>query len=287
MTDALERHRSLPSYDSRTHRLRTISTADSTLVPPALEHTATHTIPGETYIDKDETAGLPGTDIEAFSQERAAQVVQAHKHGLFGHRFGLGFHGRKRKPSVGRGRTRREDGSDADTDVEQVAESSAAATGAPGTGVLSTLLSLYEHDPTSTASGFSTTRSSFDYTDSCATSLYETTTKDSYVPTASTTVDTSRRVDQSQGVPPSPSSLKSPRHPWTTSLPFHLRDKRPVAARSSAGVVGALIASTGNLSGAAAPTNSSLAPEVKRPGYHLSRFVVSFIPCFILTNVWP
>jgi len=35
--------------------------------------------------------------------------------------------------------------------------------------------------------------------------------------------------------------------------------------------VGSLIASTGNLAGIAAPVHSQLQPNVKRPGYRLSR----------------
>jgi hypothetical protein len=44
-------------------------------------------------------------------------------------------------------------------------------------------------------------------------------------------------------------------------------------ARSGAGVVGPLIAGTGNLMGVGSPVSSELQPDVKRPGYHLSRFV--------------
>ncbi|KIP04642.1 hypothetical protein PHLGIDRAFT_109285 [Phlebiopsis gigantea 11061_1 CR5-6] len=42
--------------------------------------------------------------------------------------------------------------------------------------------------------------------------------------------------------------------------------------RKNPGVFGALVASTGNISGAAAPASSTLAPNLKRPGYHLSRY---------------
>ncbi|KZS95158.1 DUF1212-domain-containing protein [Sistotremastrum niveocremeum HHB9708] len=48
--------------------------------------------------------------------------------------------------------------------------------------------------------------------------------------------------------------------------------QRPAAARNGGGVFGSLIASTGNISGVAAPTASTLAPNPKRPGWHLSRF---------------
>ncbi|TYJ58472.1 hypothetical protein B9479_000679 [Cryptococcus floricola] len=47
---------------------------------------------------------------------------------------------------------------------------------------------------------------------------------------------------------------------------------RPDAARNGAGVFGALIQNTQNLSGAATPAASTLAPAAKRPGYQLSRY---------------
>ncbi|TDL17473.1 DUF1212-domain-containing protein [Rickenella mellea] len=47
---------------------------------------------------------------------------------------------------------------------------------------------------------------------------------------------------------------------------------RPKQARNAGGVFGALIASTGNLSSAAAPGPSTLAPDITRPGYNLSRY---------------
>jgi hypothetical protein len=42
-------------------------------------------------------------------------------------------------------------------------------------------------------------------------------------------------------------------------------------------VIGPLIAGTGNLAGMASPASSALQPNVKRPGYHLSRFVPKFL----------
>ncbi|KAK8858543.1 hypothetical protein IAR55_002772 [Kwoniella newhampshirensis] len=48
--------------------------------------------------------------------------------------------------------------------------------------------------------------------------------------------------------------------------------KRPDAAKSGAGVFGALIQNTQNITGAATPAGSSLAPAAKRPGYQLSRY---------------
>jgi len=49
----------------------------------------------------------------------------------------------------------------------------------------------------------------------------------------------------------------------------------PSQSRNAGGVVGSLIASTGNLVGIAAPVHSQLQPNVKRPGYRLSRWAAS------------
>ena len=47
---------------------------------------------------------------------------------------------------------------------------------------------------------------------------------------------------------------------------------RPKAARSGAGVFGALLQNTANLSGVATPAASALTPAARRPGYQLSRY---------------
>ncbi|WVQ82976.1 hypothetical protein IAT38_005114 [Cryptococcus sp. DSM 104549] len=51
-----------------------------------------------------------------------------------------------------------------------------------------------------------------------------------------------------------------------------LQYSRPDTAKSGAGVFGALIQNTQNLSGAATPAASTLAPAAKRPGYQLTRY---------------
>ncbi|KIK67157.1 hypothetical protein GYMLUDRAFT_37206 [Collybiopsis luxurians FD-317 M1] len=47
---------------------------------------------------------------------------------------------------------------------------------------------------------------------------------------------------------------------------------RPPQSRNAGGVFGSLIASTGNISGAAAPVPSTVAPNVDRPGFNLTRY---------------
>lgn len=51
-----------------------------------------------------------------------------------------------------------------------------------------------------------------------------------------------------------------------------LQYNRPDAARNAGGVFGALIQNTQNLSGAATPAASTLAPAARRPGYQLNRY---------------
>ena len=51
-------------------------------------------------------------------------------------------------------------------------------------------------------------------------------------------------------------------------------DERPKAARSGAGVFGALVATTGNLVGAVSPQHAQLGPNPKRPGFSLDRYLL-------------
>ncbi|KAL4402187.1 pheromone-regulated protein Prm10 [Malassezia pachydermatis] len=51
-------------------------------------------------------------------------------------------------------------------------------------------------------------------------------------------------------------------------------DERPKAARSAAGTIGALVATTGNLIGAVSPLHAQLGPNPRRPGYTLDRYLL-------------
>jgi hypothetical protein len=142
---------------------------------------------------------------------------------------------------------------DGDTDIEHHAESQASAPHArPGASILSTLLSLYE------GSGSSRHARSFD--DSRPSSIYEMGTTD---------IDSQHGNDDIPPLPETPRSKKN-RHLWKTVLPF-TKSSQVEPSRKGPGVFKALVASTSNLSGAAAPTSSTVAPSLKRPGYHLSR----------------
>ncbi|OBZ72872.1 hypothetical protein A0H81_06707 [Grifola frondosa] len=245
-----------------------------------------HEVPGEHYIDHNETAGLPGVDVERYSHEQAQKVVQAHRHRLFGgfrqrHRRasdgeppGSGEHHhqkkKEKKPRFFGGR----DSSDTDTvpvDVEKIAEGRDSNTSKPyvARGVLSTLLGLYDHSSGS-QSELSTRCPSFD--ESNTPSVFG---RSSTIDSDAHTLSTQRSQSSRNLYPPSVgndsmSSLRAPTHPWTR--PFSFGDSRMSARRSGAGVFGPLIASTGNISGVAAPASSTVAPNIKRPGYHLSRY---------------
>lgn len=252
LKEALEKHFHSPSEFPP----RPLSTTDSASPEsPVSIDSKRHTVPGETYIGANETAGLPGTDIEAYSHRQASQVVQAHRRGFLSR---LAPRSRSQSPnSAMRHRHRRtfqssDIDTDAETDVEQHAESvSSAPRARPGTSILSTLLSLYDHG----ASSPSTLHHARSFDDSRASSLYETTAND---------------TDHSNSDSPisATSTSKRGRRPWDV-----FKREQPEPTKKNPGVFGALVASTGNLSGAAAPTPSTIAPSLKRPGYHLSRYV--------------
>ncbi|KAF7980996.1 hypothetical protein HWV62_35818 [Athelia sp. TMB] len=109
-----------------------------------------HAVPGESYIDADEAAGLPGTaDMERFASARARTVVRAHT----GKR-GWGFAGRRKEKektkTKGNGEKgdgeKRGEGDGGDTDVEAPREPMHAPLRMGG-GVLAALLTLYNPPP--------------------------------------------------------------------------------------------------------------------------------------------
>lgn len=209
----------------------------------------THHVPGEAYIPQDERAGLPGGDIESYSHRKASQVVQAHRRGLFSR---MNPRSRSQSPAAARHRKRRtflaSDGdTDVETDIEHAGESRASvARPRPGTSILSSLLALYD------TGGSSPIHHARSFEDSRASSLYETTTNE---------------TDYNEKQPAAPQASPQKQRPWKV---FANRTRsEPTAKRP--GVFGALVASTNNLSGAAAPGPSTIAPSFKRPGYHLSR----------------
>ncbi|KAJ7629176.1 DUF1212-domain-containing protein [Mycena polygramma] len=284
LTTALERHQSGTPSTPRIHYFPPQRPAGlpriSTNYPPSHlsaattassdgEHSAppspTHAVPGN-YIGPQERAGLPGTsDLEDYSRRAATKVVRAHtRKGLF-HGLNLNLNRRKRADdnddyAAGHHHWRADN-----DDVEQ-----ALAEGAPmmnpalgGGGVLSALLTLYnDAEPGSLASTPGTEEAEpswHAHADASGSS--------STLPSPSPPRDPLGRSHARSG---SQASLAS-----KFRLPYLPQKPRP---RNGGGVVGALIASTGNIAGAAAPVPSQLAPNIKRPGYHLSRLVMPPLP---------
>ncbi|CCM05223.1 uncharacterized protein FIBRA_07433 [Fibroporia radiculosa] len=176
--------------------------------------------------------------------------------------------------------------SELESDVERAAESPLMPPPPRGGGVLSALLQLY--DSNDAASG---TVASL----SAQSSLEDLRTPAMFPPTRTATQDSvsekrdyfqqgergrvrdgEQRRARSQERPrwagSANSSLVSVSNLPNLRVPKPWGDSRPPQARSGAGVFGPLIASTGNISGVAAPKNSTLAPNIKRPGYRLSRY---------------
>lgn len=184
---------------------------------------------------------MPGTDVSRYSQVEASKVVQAHKRGLLGN---LNFRQRKKQEADKREHKRNKLRSNLDPkDVEKEGQPNPPRQ--LGTGVLSALLSLYDHQ----RSGMSTPASRFSLEDGGPDLAGSEPSPTSAVPSAG------------KG-----SGLES-----GSRTPTFWPDSRKPIERNGAGVFGALIASTGNISGAAAPAHSGIAPNLKRPGYHLSR----------------
>ncbi|RDB21619.1 Pheromone-regulated membrane protein 10 [Hypsizygus marmoreus] len=310
LTQALERHRSTtpvrvhhyPPQPEPAHRVdigeegdnvsRFLSSMSTSQTSPAVLNDSgsssmsesPHHVPGN-FIDSAENAGLPGTnDSEGHASRQAERLVRALTRKKF---FGIGSHSKvARKRSKGkklvaeRGRLVPESGESTDIEHE------AGATPPPllgGGGVLSALLSLYDQEETAPGSSASTPP---------RISLAEPPERPWVHPKSEHARIPS--VEELQGhrehtqshlateviAPPTPPDLsrtgstEGKRQPKLSSFApqSFLHRRRLPEARSDAGVFGPLIASTGNLSGIAAPVQSQLQPDISRPGYRLSRY---------------
>ncbi|KAF9002205.1 hypothetical protein BDQ17DRAFT_551655 [Cyathus striatus] len=209
---------------------------------------STHDVPYN-YIDPHEKAGLPGTrDLRTFARNKAAKLVQAHAR-LRNRREGARSGRRISDTGTHGGFASREDGN---RDVERHAGESLRG----GRGLLSALLDLYEQPGTPTSgytSGYTSILSSGSATPNLNTSGAS---------------DSLREKRKEKQKPHSPKP----------HIPLPGRISRPVQAKTSGGVIGALIASTGNLSGWGAPAPSTLQPDLKRPGYRLTRYTLDQVP---------
>ncbi|KAG6816824.1 hypothetical protein H0H87_002667 [Tephrocybe sp. NHM501043] len=231
------------------------------------------------YIDATECAGLPGlSDPFDAAHEQAEQVVNSHTRkkwpGMSSSRTKLTKRWNKTRKMFGH----TSDDSHDTTDVERDSETDIPDLG--GRGVLSTLLSLYDQEM-DLPSGMSTPGTSVDDF-----KPWIHPKEDRPHPLRLGPLDQPRRSKLVEEVQPESPSLsrQSSRedeesekkrkqnrfHQFSPSSLFH-RHKNP-KARSGGGVFGPLIASTGNLTGFVAPSQSQLQPDFKRPGYRLSRY---------------
>lgn len=192
----------------------------------------------EVYIDPDERAGLPAplAGDDRNEHDVAAGLVRAHtRRGIFG-KFRLPSKSAKtqearQKESYGRGRGRNY--GDQTPDIEHVAASNAHGLQAGG-GILSALLALYGQDSDNMSD--------------------------------TTSVNTSRAGTPAPRGTGRMSRDSSPERSGRSRRRMHMpnvpqmfnMERRPSAERSDAGVLGALIATTANISAAAAPANSTM-----------------------------
>jgi hypothetical protein len=193
-------------------------------------------------------------DAFSDSELRAAHVVRAHSRNPF--KFSRHFYHRRSRPTKARYASK-------GADQEKAADMTSPMTRTPGGGILSALLALYDRD------------SDMVSVSDTMTETYSTGTR---------TPDGGQRDSRTHSLLDLASA--SGKRLATASKALHLPEPRPRRERNAAGVWGPLIASTtGALVGAAAPSHSTIAPDVKRPGYHLSRWVHYFLFCTSSPNL--
>jgi len=184
-------------------------------------------------------------DAFSDSELRAAHVVRAHSRNPF--KFSRRFHHRRFRPTKARYASE-------GPDQEEAAHMTSPMTREHGGGILAALLALYDRD-------------------SDMASMSDTTTETYSAGTR--TPDGGPRDSRTHSL--LDLATASGRRLATASKALHLPEPRPRRERNAAGVWGPLIASTtGALVGAAAPTHSTIAPDVKRSGYRVSRWVHCF-----------
>ncbi|KAG6918000.1 hypothetical protein DXG01_017010 [Tephrocybe rancida] len=300
LTQALERHQTSTSrvhhYPPQPEPAHTVEIKLNTHLPQnqpsstdASGATATkpqrpdllhHVVPGN-YIDATERVGLPGmSDSSNRAQAQAEKVVDSHSRRQ---RFGISSswpkvtkRWTKTKNVFG---VRMSEESHGSIDVEHNAgmDTPEAMRG----GVLSTLLSLYGQE-LDLQSGVSTPAcSSLDEPPERPSVHLKEDIRHTFH-RSGTDSDEKRHSKLDEEVTPASPSLSrqstrtsndekmSRVHQFPPSSLLH-RHRKP-KIRSGAGVFGPLIASTGNLTGFVAPTQSQLQPDIKQPGYSLSRY---------------
>lgn len=244
VSDSAQPHRRSPSYTTSS------ASAESSAPASPRRPTADVNIPGEAFIEPHERAGLPVPRSEhkredelSDSELRAAHVVRAHSRNPF--KFSRRFY-RPRSRST---KVRR---ANEGADQAETIDMSSPMTRMRGGGILAALLALYDRDSDMAS-----------VSDSAGTQTPDGGPRD---------FTTHSLLDLASA---------SGRRLATASKALHLPEPRPRRERNAAGVWGSLIASTtGALVGAAAPTHSTIAPDVNRSGYHVSRCIVFILYLF-------
>ncbi|KAG6875705.1 hypothetical protein C0993_007895 [Termitomyces sp. T159_Od127] len=238
-----------------------------------------HYVPGN-YIDATERVGLPGTSGPLIVQRQAEKVVDSHmRKSRLGEKLKLGKRWNKTKKMRYGGSRLAE--SEENTDIERYAGIETPKM--RGNGVLSTLLSLYGQDSdlvsgTPTPGGCSLV----DSPDPDRLRLHSREDHGMlHRPGSRVPVTPHQLHTMTDTAPESPSlsrqstllgtETKESKFQQLSPSVLIQRHKR-TKTRNGGGVFGPLIASTGNLTGVVAPTQSQLQPDIKRPGYRLSRY---------------
>ncbi|KAI0280636.1 hypothetical protein BGY98DRAFT_1088820 [Russula aff. rugulosa BPL654] len=262
LTHALERHHrsnsasplltrtgSVPAQQSSQSQSSTPSSAESSGPASPKRPSSSINLPGEAFIEPHERAGLPvlrseHEDAFSDSEVRAAHVVRAHSRKPF--KFSKHFFRRRRPRAI---KERRDNEG---IDREEAIDTSSPMTRMHGGGILAALLALYDHDHDRDSDMASVSDKITDPGSS------GTRTPDGVHTAAHSLLDL---------------ASASGKRLATASKALHVPEPRPRRERNAAGVWGPLIASTtGTFVGVTAPTHSTIAPDVKRSGYRLSRF---------------
>lgn len=237
LTHALERHHSssVSSYTpSRPSRSYTSSSAESSISASPRLPTSEINVPGEAFIEPHERAGLPASRPERRGEHKFSESELHAAHVVRAH-SGKPFSKRFFRRRFRPTATWANESTDQEEGTRQMNPPMTRARG----GILAALLALYD--------------------------------RDSDVASISDTQEHPSRISPTH----SPHDLASVtgKRLAAASKSIHLPESRPRRQRNAAGVWGPLIASTsGTLVAPAAPTHSAIAPDVKRPGYHLSRY---------------
>jgi hypothetical protein len=272
------RHSRQPSAfsTSTSNTVSTDFTPDSSGNASPIDHVPNH------MIQEGERSGLPGTaDLERFSQKRASQVVRSHTQK--GRKGLSALRKNKRSKAHDMEASRLNDGNHTDTDVEKSSFDSRGyePTLPPGSGILSALLSLYDNRyPHSGAS--TPARSHSPEHDRQSRSRLPAFSPGAMKHKKERRARSKQRnVDftapkQASDTPPVSSNLEERKTGLSSrraQAPLSLlgMSDRPPQSCTGGGVLGPLIATTGNIMGAAAPRANTLGPDIERPGYHLSR----------------